>query len=355
MSNGQGQGGGRNPPPDDRTLLDPLSSDELKALREARQRMQAKKSGGQGIVIGPDSGEDIGDAPTRAMPALPSFEGGGVSLDKISTNANQPLPKRPDNNGPAPSEPMSVHGTHPAQPQAPQQAPQQQPQGQGGPAQTKPGTGGFGENTLLWMQPPKPPPQAQSGGTGDILPKVDKKDQAIRRLKTIGAVAVMALVVGALLFVTTSSRGKGVLELHTNPPKAHVTINGRASTEVTPMKLTLPAGEYDIEVSLDGYQPHKFTTKVTGDEGEEQRKDIDLEPISKPGLLTVSISVQPVAANITLDEAVHAGKRTLKIPNIDPKQSHKLTIEAGGYVKIEQDIAAGQLKSDYNFVLQKDN
>lgn len=348
MSNGQGQGGGRNPPPDDRTLLDPLSSDELKALREARQRMQAKKGGGQGIVIGPDSGEDIGDAPTRAMPALPSFEGGGVSLDKISTNANQPLPTAPaGRGGPAPSEPMSVHGTHPSEP--PPAAQQQKP-----PSQTKPGQGGFGENTLLWMQPPKPLPQAQSGGTGDILPKVDKKDQAIRRLKTFGAVAVMALVVGALLFVTTSSREKGVLELHTNPPKASVAINGRASSEVTPMKLTLPEGDYEIEVTLDGYKPHKFNTNVKGGDADVQRKDIDLEPISKAGLLTVSISVQPVAANITLDEAVHAGKRTLKLPNIDPNQPHKLTIEAGGYVKIQQDIAAGQLKSDYNFVLQKD-
>ncbi|MEO1339454.1 MAG: hypothetical protein AAFV29_27690, partial [Myxococcota bacterium] len=58
-----------------RTLLDPLSNDELRALREARQRMQAKKEPAVSavahqIVIGPDTGDDIGDAPTRSPPVL---------------------------------------------------------------------------------------------------------------------------------------------------------------------------------------------------------------------------------------------------------------------------------------------
>jgi hypothetical protein len=336
MSNGQGQGGGRVPPPDDRTLLDPLSNDELKALREARQRMQAKK--GHQIVIGPDQGEDIGDAPTRAMPALPSFEGGGVSLDKISTNANQPLPMDPAER--APQEPMSMPGTKPS---APPNLPL-----------TKPGVGGFGENTLLWMQPPKPPPEAQVLTTGDILPKVDKKTLMMRRLKTYGALSLIGVVIVAMLYVTTQSTKKGVIELHTTPPKAKVTINGHQSSEVTPMKLTLPAGSYEIEVELEGHAPHRFSTEIIGGEGDVQKKEIDLEPVSKPGLVTVSINVQPVGANITLDQTVHAGKRSLKVPNVDPNGSHKLIIEAGGYVKIEQDIPPGSLKADYNFVLQKE-
>src|SRR5262245_45281417 len=85
------QGGGRRqPPPDDRTLLDPLNADELRALREARQKMQAAKGGpavAHQVVIGPDSGEDIGDAPTRAMPSLPQFENPGASLEKIPTGS----------------------------------------------------------------------------------------------------------------------------------------------------------------------------------------------------------------------------------------------------------------------------
>jgi hypothetical protein len=108
MSTGQGQGGGKKPPQtDDRTLLDPLSNDELKALREARQRMQAKKGSAVAhqIVIGPDSGEDIGDAPTRAMPALPTFESNATpGEDRSPTGSGSGLKGRPQ-------EPMSTAPT----------------------------------------------------------------------------------------------------------------------------------------------------------------------------------------------------------------------------------------------------
>src|SRR5687767_3745143 len=84
MSNDQGKGG--NPPAtDDRTILDPLNADELRALREARERFQ--KQAAPRPVVGPDAGQqDIGDAPTRAMPAIPSFDNSpGVSLDSLSS------------------------------------------------------------------------------------------------------------------------------------------------------------------------------------------------------------------------------------------------------------------------------
>jgi hypothetical protein len=60
MSNDQGKGGS---PTDDRTILDPLNAEELKALREARERFQKNAKS----AIGPDAGEDLGDAPTRSV------------------------------------------------------------------------------------------------------------------------------------------------------------------------------------------------------------------------------------------------------------------------------------------------
>lgn len=350
-----GQGGGKKPT-DDRTLLDPLSSDELKALREARQRMQAKKEGGPAvahqIVIGPDQGEDIGDAPTRAMPALPSFEG-NVSIDQIGTNPPHPMDPASREVGGPPSEPMSVHGQHPS-------SVPPQPQVQGGPPSQpgQPGVAGqtgFGENTLLWMQPPKPPPGVAVGGaaTPDVLPKTSKKEQAKFRLKAILAVVVFLGIGLAILFSAMSPKPRGVLELHTNPPKAEVLINGKASNEVTPVKLTLPAGQHTIEVRLEGHEPDTFVVSIEG-ENHEQRKDIDLNPISKPGLMTISVSVQPVSANIVFDDVSHTG-RSFKKANVDPKAPHKITVEAGGYVKISQDIPAGELRREYSFVLQKDD
>jgi hypothetical protein len=346
MSDGQGKGGG-NKPTDDRTLLDPLSSDELKALREARQRMQAKKGAAVAhqIVIGPDAGEDIGDAPTRAMPALPTFEG-NVSIDQIGTNPPHPASHGPRHLGGPPSEPMSVLGpTVGPGPHTPQV----------GPAPGTAGPTGFGENTLLWMQPPKPPPSAVVGGaaTPDVLPKVSKKEAAKSRIKAILVVAAVLVIGGALLFATAAPKARGVLELHTNPPKAEVLIDGKKSTEVTPVKLTLSAGEHTIEVRLDGHENEAFVAVVT--EGEEaQRKDIELTPVSKPGLMTVSVQVQPVSASITFDDRVHTG-RVFKVADVDPNKPHKIAVEAGGYVKIAQDIAPSELKTDYSFVLQKDD
>lgn len=368
MTNGQGHGGRKPPPTDDRTLLDPLSNDELLALREARARMQQKKGSAVAhqIVIGPDAGEDIGDAPTRAMPALPSFEA-DVSLDQIGTGAHRPVDPAaraqlggPQLGGP-PSEPMSVLGPTaqvppPGGARGPAIGPGSMGPGGMGPGGPTAGPTGFGENTLLWMQPPKPVGDAQvvGGGTpSDILPKVTKKEVAVNRMKTFGVVGVLAALIALLLMATLRGGEKGVIELHTNPPKAQVKINGKLFDEQTPVKLTLPEGQHTIELILEGHQPHSFTAQVAGKD--VARRDIDLDPVSKPGLLTVAIDVQPVAANITVDGKLHASRRTLKLANLDPKQPHKITVEAGGYVKLEQDIQPNQLKPSYNFVLQLDD
>ena len=379
MSNGQEPGGGK-PPQDDRTLLDPLSNDELRALREARQRMQAKKESGSAvahqIVIGPDSGEDIGDAPTRAMPSLPSFEG-NVSLDQISAppgvaeptqrmtaNAQDPAtqpsarytpPARP---GVTPADPMSVMGhrdtvgpsmTRPApQPGRPAGLPSK-----GGKGPT--GQPGFGENTLLWMQPPKQ--QAASGPvssfgtpTGDFIPRATPREILLSRLKTFGAIAVGVLVVGGLLYSSLVSAPKGVIELHSNPPKADVFIDG-AKYEQTPVKLTLAEGSYRISLKLTGYETSWFTANVKGEQS--TREDIHLVPISRPGLMTVKIEVKPVAARITVDGQVHEGKRVLMVPNVDPQKKHKILLEAGGFVKVVHEVKPEKLKSSYSFVLEK--
>ena len=349
MSTGQGQGGGKKPPQtDDRTLLDPLSNDELKALREARQRMQAKKGSAVAhqIVIGPDSGEDIGDAPTRAMPALPTFES-NATLEKIGTRPAQDPASR------APQEPMSTAPTvSPAVIRVPGPSPTPGP----GPGPIA-GPTGFGENTLLWMQPPKLPTDpgavGVSGATGDLIPKASPKEVAVGRLKTAGMVGIVAIIAGGVIFAATGSGGKGVVEVHTNPPRAQLKVDGDLKSELTPVKLTLREGTHSIEVALDGHQPEAFTVEIK-DGAESLKKDIDLTPISKPGLQTVSIEVQPVAAAITVDGVVYGGKRNIKIADIDPNANHKITIEAGGYVKVEQDITAGQLKGSYTFALQQD-
>ena len=376
MSNGQG--GGKRPPTDDRTLLDPLSNDELKALREARQRMQAKKQGTGGavahqIVIGPETGEDIGDAPTRAMPALPSFEG-NVTLDQISAppnsrvsgNARDPASVPPEAVV-APTEPMGPEGLSDTVISSPTPSGYKAQGSSSGPtaaraapitprpdaAPPRPGQPtGFGENTLLWMQPPKNP-AVSAVSTHDLMPKASRVEVAKRRLAKTAITGMFLLVIGSLLFVTLTKKERGVIKLHTTPDKASVRVNGRLFEEKTPVKLTLLEGEHAIELTLEGYEPHRFSTVVEpGSDGGPM--NIDLSPISRPGLLTVGIEVQPVSAQIVVDGVVYSGKRTLKIANLDPNAPHKIMIEAGGYVKIEQEIPPGQLSASYSFVLQRD-
>lgn len=364
--------GKRQPPSDDRTLLDPLSTDELKALREARQRMQAKKGGGGSavahqIVIGPDAGEDIGDAPTRAMPALPSFDS-NVTLDQIGTGPQQVVsgaavdPASQPPASVAPSEPMSMAGATKPMPQAQQQPVVAQPQQPvpGQPLPMPPGAAGkgpgFGENTLLWMQPPKPPPNAGVGGgvaTAEIIPKASAAEVAKRRLTKLAVIGAFLAIIGGLLFVTLTKQERGKIMLHTSPERAQIKVDGKLYEQLTPVQLTLPVGDHEIELMLEGHKPHKITANVKVGE-EPERLDVDLDPISKPGLLTVGIEVQPVAAQISVDGKTYPSKRSLKIANLDPKTSHKITIEAGGYVKIEQDIPPEALKSSYSFVLQRD-
>ncbi len=377
MSNGEGQGG-RPPPSDDRTLLDPLSNDELKALREARQRMQAQKAAsGEGssaisnqVVIGPDEGEDIGNADTRAMPALPAFDG-RVSLDQIGapTSRVSAPAQDPASSGPAPSEPMSVYSTTmgtddgptitPGAPEA-IQVPNTPPTGPGaapfvGPGGKEPvaGATGFGENTLMWMSPPKvQEPSVGPTPAADVIPKASAKETALFRLKTVGAVSVLLAVVVALIMVVTADTPKGVVELHTDPPRAQLKLDGKAQHERTPVKLSLTAGPHEVELSLAGHAPKKITLDVS--ENQEVRKEVVLQPLSQEGLMTVTIAVQPVAAQIDFDTQKHSGKRQVNIANLDKAKPHRVIIKAAGYHPIDHEIPAGQLKANYSFALQKD-
>jgi hypothetical protein len=350
MSNDQGKGG-TPPATDDRTILDPLNADELRALREARERFQ-KQAAPASHAVGPDQGDDIGDAPTRAMPAIPSFDKTpGVSLNNLST------PKII-----ADAKPMAPGSARiPSQqiPPANYAPPAPQPHGQQGqPPQA--GQPGFGENTLMWMAPVKAPAEAEpqiipergQAAAAGMTPTAIPQDTKGRRAMTY-AIGAVALVVVALagFFIFSGGGRPGVVELVTVPPKAMVTIDGKSTEVMTPMKASLQPGRHNIEIELDGFRKESFTVDVT-DGQQPTRRNIDLHPISKPGLTTVTIEVSPVAANITIDGTTYAAKKTLKIANVDPNAAHKIVVEAGGYAKFENEIPAGQLKESYNFILQ---
>lgn len=401
MSNRDDQGGGR-PPADDRTLLDPLSNDELEALRKARQRLQAQREGSappearRQVVIGPDEDESIGHAPTRAMPALPSFDGkltlddvGPEPRSRVSGPAVDPAAPR-EGPGAAPAEPMSIYsgtvggdldaaedaptiaphnapipGVDPRGP-APRATPvgasgaratppaarKRAPSGPGAPPQPS-GQTGFGENTLMWMAPPKPQPQAgATAGTTDVLPPVSKKASVMARARTFGVVLVLVLLFGGMAASLLLGGANGVVELYTDPADARVSIDGTVQTARTPVKLTMNEGQHTLELALEGYETKVL--EVTVDAEAPRREDVVLVPKSQAGLLTVSVNVQPVSAEITIDGQKHEGKRTVAAPNLDPNVAHRIKVVAPGYKPVDREIPAGALKSAYTFVLQSD-
>jgi hypothetical protein len=371
MSTGS-DGNGRQPPPDDRTLLDPLSHEELKALREARQRMQAKKKAeGQGsavkhhIVIGPEEADGAPDTEPPARPQLPKFDG-DVTLDQLKVSSPQPSrPEPPPTAEPMADQPTLVPGSlrvadvSPGPTTDPDPAPPIAPQESGPYAGTQPpparaGQTGFGENTMMWMKPVKAPEGASSTAPNTmLLPKVSPAEKRRQSMKTIGLLAIMVFVIGTAAYLLRPV-DTGAIEIHTNPPSAALYIDGNLQEQTTPARLAnLTVGEHTFRLEKEGYEPKSVT--MTVESGDGGRRDVDLVPISNPGMMTVGIAVEPVAARVTIDEAVHEGVRTLQVANVDPNREHRIRVEANGYLRTEQIIPPGGLKNSYRFTLEPDS
>ncbi|MFO0726994.1 MAG: PEGA domain-containing protein [Myxococcota bacterium] len=354
MSN-QGKGPPQN---DDRTILDPLNADELKALREAREKFQ-KQQGKAGA--GPDMGQDIGDAPTRALNAIPQFNQQGPSLNNLSPSPKiiaDPKPLTPQSARiPTGTVPQGGHAPVPHQsgsshPGVPQPAA----------GQPQPGQPGFGENTLMWMAPVKVetaqiiPERGEAAAGGMRITQAPPEPKGAKTMRMVIAGGVVVIIGTVAAFILGGGSKTGQIELVTTPPKAAVSIDGEKQEYTTPLRASLKLGQHVILLELDGFKPETVNVDVqeNPDPTKPQRKQVDLTPISKPGLLTVAVEVQPVAANITLDGETFPGKKTVKVANIDPQKAHKIVVEVGGYAKIENEIPAGQLKDSYNFILQPD-
>ena len=363
------EGKGKQPPADDRTLLDPLGADELKALREAREKLKgsaSEKPQSAAVLskqIGPDAGagteDDIGDAPTRAIMQIPAFELKSKEPSGPPGFMAQPKPMSAEN--------ARVHTTSDSEEAAatvlsaptPSEEDKAKARAELEALQkNRPSTGGgFGDNTLMWMSPVKPKaaeiiPERGAAAAAGMIPTEVPKDTAGRRAATylvaVGVIAVVAL----LGWVFSQKTPKSPVEFVTNPNGAQVSINGKIAAVPTPMRAEIKVGVSEIEISMEGYKTEKFTLNIV--EGAEAvRKTFELSPLSKPGLKTVSVEVSPVAANVTLDQTEYPSRRIVRVANIDPKKPHKITIVAGGYETVTSEIPAGQLKELYKFELKK--
>jgi hypothetical protein len=69
--------------------------------------------------------------------------------------------------------------------------------------------------------------------------------------------------------------GKGMANLKTTPKGAQVFLNGYSAPKVTPFKMPLDPGKYELTFKLDGYKPQ--TKKVEIEKGKSVEVDVKLD------------------------------------------------------------------------------
>lgn len=337
MSNSDGHGRQNGPTPDDRTLLDPLSSDDLEALRKARKRVQGKpmSSPSVGDKRQPDQDSANSRDTAEAAGTLPGFKG-QVSLDQIKANPSQTKPITPRRGSPE-SAPAAAQANRPYS---------NEPSG----GAVSAGGDGFGKNTLMWMQPPKANDTAKSVTLSDITPPTSFRENLLAKVRGVGLGLLLLAMTAGLIYALVAGGRSGTIELHTDPNGAEVRIDGQLQTEKTPIRLTMGEGAHVIELSKNGYEA--MVVQVQVDPEKEARQEVSLKPQSAEGHTTVTIQVQPVNANITVDGSIFPGKRTLRVANLNPSIEHVFEIEAPGYQPVSRRIQPGHLKTSYSFELK---
>jgi serine/threonine-protein kinase len=115
---------------------------------------------------------------------------------------------------------------------------------------------------------------------------------------------------------------KATLVVKSDPPGAHIWINGEVRAEVTPATIeNLPVGKVDVKVGMEGYASK--TDKVELTAGPAINRNFTLQK----GVLTVQVSGAPSGATATLD-----GKN-VTLPTIEatPGEPHTVVVSATGY------------------------
>jgi hypothetical protein len=93
----------------------------------------------------------------------------------------------------------------------------------------------------------------------------------------------------------------GGLTVETQPPGARVAVDGR-SAGITPLTLEgVTPGQHQVELKLDGYQPHAVNVKIRP--GVREAVLADLEPTAPPATAVTS-PIPAVAASVPKDKLV---------------------------------------------------
>jgi serine/threonine-protein kinase len=123
--------------------------------------------------------------------------------------------------------------------------------------------------------------------------------------------------------VEKTAVSKASLVVKSDPPGAHIWINGEVRAEVTPATIeNLPIGKVDVKVGMEGYASK--TEAVELQAGPAATRNFTLQK----GVLTVNVGSVPDGATATLD-----GKK-VSLPSFEatPGDPHTVVISAPGYL-----------------------
>jgi serine/threonine protein kinase len=140
------------------------------------------------------------------------------------------------------------------------------------------------------------------------------------------------------------------LYINTQPPGAEVFINGAIQSGRTPVTLPLAAGQFNLVLRLNGYEPFVGQTEL-GDNS-QTTLNVELKPRALPHVAWAQVNTSPTGAEIIVDGnstsqfsparvQIPSGAHTLvmKLPGF---QAARRTIDAseGGTVTINETLTA---------------
>jgi serine/threonine-protein kinase len=197
---------------------------------------------------------------------------------------------------------------------------------------------------------PQPEPQVETA------PPVSKEERGgpwpripIRNVTT--AVAALVLVATAAFLVklwwehrTPLPPQQFVVRIESIPPHAHIQIKGLNITCETPCgDLRLAPGRYQMEATLEKYQPSTQSVEVLGKEGAVHFSLNPLPPVEPPLKPTppVSLTVQTSpGATVTVDEKAYKTKSdgTVKA-EVASNSSHVVHVQKDGFEAVVQNVS----------------
>jgi formylglycine-generating enzyme required for sulfatase activity len=114
------------------------------------------------------------------------------------------------------------------------------------------------------------------------------------------------------------------------PQGAKVTVDGNQKG-ITPLKLELQAGTYDLELNAVEYKTWRTALTL------QANQPLVLDPVRlQPADGTLVLRTNPAGANVTVDKT-YAGQTPLKMP-LSPDNQHRVNISKPGYKTITHNV-----------------